>query len=619
MYKKYYILDFEYDNSQYKDTFKINVDTKELIVSENVSDEYYNKEDYGYYKGDEILAYNHAINTIVKLETSKSKSNRNKLLEQLKLDFKNYFDLCYKPENDQNKGITLIKALAYYSQYDFIYEYINQAYNNYLSRYNDEMFFINTSNLDYLSKALMEIGDYCLFVMGLPKTAIKFFKLSENNWSAKNKNDNEYKKEWMEYSSIYKGKQISFYDTEIQEIVLLYNKLVNNKENNIEKDNKSLLNKFKKISKDFLEEKQEYENGSKSYHNQKLVLFMVASLKRLFILEDLSNLLNDDTFKNKSKCINDNLEYLANTDCSILISYIKQNTGKINYLENLLSLLEAIKFTRNIKKQLLVSTINEEYAYYTTLNNLNYILPNAADNKDDIGKISIMNVSYMNDPSEGMILNDLLKLRKSSKKEKAKIPSVYLKSFTNQIDSLPMWSMYSNDGRGLCVVVDLKEMLNKYGNKLNIYKVAYVNDKGKDFEINAGENETINSRLKKDVESLVKITKDIKVDSYYLKEIIGNIAYLFKSSYYSYEEEIRMLYIDPFDVEYTNKKDIANGIVPMLYHKMEVPIIIKRLILGPKFEQTNKILPFLKKELDLMSRKTETKDIGIFMSDIKYR
>ena len=70
--------------------------------------------------------------------------------------------------------------------------------------------------------------------------------------------------------------------------------------------------------------------------------------------------------------------------------------------------------------------------------------------------------------------------------------------------------------------------------------------------------------------------------------ILDQIRYLFKDQSYAYERELRL-------IKYSESPLLDNDswIVPQLYVEVEKPLEYEQVILGPKVEQVNRIIPYL--------------------------
>ncbi|ASN59350.1 hypothetical protein CG419_01345 [Latilactobacillus curvatus] len=184
-------------------------------------------------------------------------------------------------------------------------------------------------------------------------------------------------------------------------------------------------------------------------------------------------------------------------------------------------------------------------------------------------KFRISNTEYMNDPQEGNMLIDFI-LEKGRTELLENITgnfmgsinslrpsSTFVASLTKEIDSLPLWSMYGEDGKGVCCVINkdsfrngeehlfskLKE--NNVEDGLNfLYEVVYIDENGK----------TSDRKTSEFLENIVKILKRIDINlndngseqlcrkvADFISEILERVRFLFKNVTYSYEKEYRIL------------------------------------------------------------------------------
>ena len=370
--------------------------------------------------------------------------------------------------------------------------------------------------------------------------------------------------------------------------------------------------------------------------------------------------------------ISDNI---SDTKYDILKAWIEhygEDSTKINRLIKIYTLVQRIKYELGLKDE----GINRKlkFGHYTSGKALQSILGKEyKEDKDPFsisGKTRLNNANYMNDPEEGVILEEILKLEKRNPLEPS---SWFLMSFTSKTDDLAMWSQYGNNAEGVCIVLkkndfaryhslsDLSwyqknsdkqighkmkssveiqndnsqnesdkdkstrgnESVQNYEDKHStpnndmdyLYRVAYVS--GDQFDIEetelfTHEEVTRLTGLLEDLKSELRDYKNFR-DQFYEKAIgdcIEEIRYLFKSVDYKYEEELRIL-------QYANlipdNKKIKIDYSPefgKLYVERENPIQIEKVIFGPKFPNPEYVTPLLK----LLDN-----DINYKKSTIKFR
>ena len=103
--------------------------------------------------------------------------------------------------------------------------------------------------------------------------------------------------------------------------------------------------------------------------------------------------------------------------------------------------------------------------------------------------------------------------------------------------------------------------------------------------------------LKKDVINLMGVYDDVHL----LQLLLSSITYLFKDSSYSYEKEARIMYsynrINP-------QMKLTEQDPPKLYVYPDYRVIVKELILGPRFQDIYLWLPFIRMQLEKMNEVT---------------
>ena len=345
---------------------------------------------------------------------------------------------------------------------------------------------------------------------------------------------------------------------------------------------------------------------------------------------------------------------ISNTKYDILKTWIDdygEDSKKINKLIKIYTLVQQIKYELGLKAE--DKNRKLKFGHYTSGEALQSIL-----GKEDkppfssLGKTRLNNANYMNDPEEGVILENILKLEKRNPLEPS---SWFLMSFTSKTDDLAMWSQYGSNAEGVCIVLkendfaryhslsDLPwyqkisdkqigyKMKSSVGiqndNSLNesdkekstrgnesaqnyedkhstskndmdyLYRVAYVNDQ---FDIE--ETELFTSaevtRLKKLLGELKSELPDYKnsKDPFYkaISNCIEEIRYLFKSVDYKYENELRILRYANLDSSNKEIKIDKTSGVGKLYVERENPIQIEKVIFGPKFPNPEYVTPLLK-------------------------
>ena len=291
----------------------------------------------------------------------------------------------------------------------------------------------------------------------------------------------------------------------------------------------------------------------------------------------------------------------------------------------LLPILKVWLHSANIRNLLGVTSFDNEYAYYTSYETFSLMLPEKCvdDRADECGRLSIMNVGYMNDPNEGLILKQYLyddNYKNKSPKSVRKLissPFVFIKCFTSMIDYLPMWKMYGEGGdnkQSVCLVVDLSNIKDAL-----LYHVCYMDKSNKRNPVLKAHNRNIDYKeVSSSLKDIKNMSKSVTSDEGHscLEKILSDLNYMFKDSSYSYEQEIRLMYKYDTSVD-TIKKTKQNP--KKLFIPSKEPVQINEIILGPRFENVSEYYPYLQEQLEKMAEKTKTNVPKVTLSSIDYR
>ena len=352
------------------------------------------------------------------------------------------------------------------------------------------------------------------------------------------------------------------------------------------------------------------------------------------------------------------LGIISDTKYDILkawIDYYRDDSPKINQLIKIYTLVQQLKYELGLKAE--GKNRKLKFGHYTSGEALQSILGKEEKAPFSIsGKTHLNNANYMNDPEEGVILEDILKLEKRNPLDPS---SWFLMSFTSKTDDLAMWSQYGNNAEGVCIVLNENDFahyhslsdlpwyqknsdkqishkmnsnveipndisLNESGKEMTIignenvqisegkhsisnnnrdylYRVAYVHYSDDQFDIEETELFTSEevTRLKGLLVDLKLELRDYKNsgDPFYKKAIadcIEEIRYLFKSVDYKYEEELRILQYANLNSDNDKIKIDYSPEFGKLYLEREENIQIGEVIFGPKFPNPEYVTPLLK-------------------------
>lgn len=284
-----------------------------------------------------------------------------------------------------------------------------------------------------------------------------------------------------------------------------------------------------------------------------------------------------------------------------------------------------------------------DLGYYTSLTSLYFLLN---DEEEEVkNRLSMFDARHMNDPNEGRVLAEYLGKKKGKNEVSwnSKIKRwayenstfTFLKSFTTNIDSLPMWVQYAQDGQG-CFVRINQAMFDE-GRRLvearkdivinnlrveesyQLYRVAYFD--GEKFCTSNGKNITKNIEKIREIylliSSMAKSYKDeMKLDvEKVANQILNRVQYLIKKADYIHEDEVRIFFLrngDGEDIKMTNVQEYG---MPRVYLNLKVQTDIKEIILGPQIGNGYDKVPFIYQKLQKMKFKD---DIKITQSSIEY-
>ena len=147
---------------------------------------------------------------------------------------------------------------------------------------------------------------------------------------------------------------------------------------------------------------------------------------------------------------------LKNTKYAILQTWVKRYKEDSSELKNLLSiyqLVQKIKYQLGLKDEDKNQVL--KFGHYTKGSTLQIMLDQEENEKKKStfsvsGKTRLYNANYMNDPEEGIVIEQILGLDRRDVLEPS---SWFLMSFTNKTDDLDMWSQYGDDAKGVCLVL----------------------------------------------------------------------------------------------------------------------------------------------------------------------
>ena len=649
---KYPLLEFEYDKKLYEELLTLNPHP-EFMDRVSIVTEDYEHDDFGSLPGDEKNALGHAAGVLRKIqkygpsfsdEESKTirtrKRSRTKkpdlllLVNDLENDFYNYC-ACIKHGLGNKADLrALTEALLCYGCEDTVWEEVTEWHTAVSENKN----FAKSTFLPNFDRLYIRQADRFLFLELNTEEALKFYGLAALSWDhepdAKETNPDDFvsfTRQYELYSRILKGASYP-YGTSSQSSTFfqLYNRIIHS--------GISSSSLSEELSTFVLSIQEIMESPSfRSLHRARLALLMFIVITRKCLLPELARLYDDPDRERWEVAIMEKSRLLEDTGYSILSRYAAHMTWKsgIWCFDSYLRLAKAAYLSELLLDELNAEEDAEEIAYYTSAEVFSYMLPEKCTEEDDtadrLGKLTVMHLSYMNDPNEGKTLQKAIygprygTLQKGRKK--LAVPFVFVKCFSPRIDYLPMWEMYGDHARGCCLVIDwVGTKLSADETEPTLYRVCYLRKEGNDYIVSKDDNEKltrprcteINSQLK----DLRKVTQEIteglaEEELPLLDEILGKLLYLFKDSSYSYEQELRVIYQTEENILHTKPKDPKDK--PWLFVQTPFPLELDEVILGPKFPDVSTRVPYLQEQIYEMCDETDTTRPHITLSEIDYR
>ncbi len=289
-------------------------------------------------------------------------------------------------------------------------------------------------------------------------------------------------------------------------------------------------------------------------------------------------------------------------------------------------------------------SVDSSVYHYTTLEALmGGIIPNS--NKDKI-VLRATKASYVNDPKEMQV--DLKSIHEDVKHikfladlfDKKKLNDlsfqeyVYLLSFTENKDFLPMWSMYGKNGNGLVLEFDKKLLTSshpllvkciyprsqRYYDILELINRIFEADKEKPkftkgrFFLTLDKMRTKESNFR---ERKIRVRKECNCESclvdfgdMLLMASLPLVAYKHKA--YEYEKEVRLITIDDNSIV-VNYREKNGMVIPYIEHKIN-RTALKSITIGPTldFERS-------KASLEMFLKSRGFSKVKICKSEVPYR
>ncbi|RGN68746.1 DUF2971 domain-containing protein [Streptococcus anginosus] len=309
----------------------------------------------------------------------------------------------------------------------------------------------------------------------------------------------------------------------------------------------------------------------------------------------LSNLVKAYMDKPFEKIFYEGYDFLKSLLDKTTFEQLKSDLKSIDD-ENLNEILQNVNTIKNkLKYKLDTIKENKNFIHYTSLNTLNFLLPNKKNEDKSYPRLRLSNARQMNDPNEGYTLLELIGI----KKEELPVTDYETSPFyfasmsqtggdQNLEDSLPMWKQYGDDAKGINLTYHSNYIQDLVNEDIEIYRVCYNVSKEEDVKkaIDNIKDEFNEIRNRDDAEKQQTFFSALR--------LIDSIRYLFKEEDYSYENEYRII------KSYEGKEHEifpfknANSAIPGLYVYLDKELKCSKIKLGPKCEDIDFIAPYIK-------------------------
>lgn len=611
-----------------------------------IRDNYADNINYGFHREDSENAYYHALYTFYAYDEVEGRRpyTRERLRKQMLQDFKNYIycESSVKEDDKEARTDQLLRIMWHMEMFEEIIQVVLKNNQNFLNEFEesqqkDEDFFWIVA-LDQ-NRLFAEFGDEQIWKYQNLGLALRFYELTQLDW----------KYDELEWESNASGNKVisslsyqayrdlvnadtdtvtafteEFFESEKErECWKIYDEVCEELKNRpdcerITELTDRLLTLYPNESIDNLKE------------NRMLgILFLVLEKRCLFwnllcLAGESTDIIRD--FEPTS------MEKITRSEDEKFLSvknFIRHSSKDENLFRQCLYILQIKKQVMDIADELRIEQLDCDIAYYTSLETFGYMLPTSGEDSEGVGRFSVMNIAYMNDPNEGKTFMQYLKrgnlfdkhYKKEELRKSIKYPYVFMKCFTSGIDDLPMWEMYGNHAEGCCIVLDRTCFWPEvFGRQIPVYRVCYIKKNASGYRINVNDNPKVDTKLIAgcidQIRRLAVLVDKGEVREQILEELVGDIVYLFKDAAYQHEQEVRIFY--RFN-EVSDDFRHTPTEIPMLYVRPDIPVKIKEIILGPKCSNIEMKVPYLQERVEWMCKINGFKMPLLTKSAVEYK
>ena len=404
-----------------------------------------------------------------------------------------------------------------------------------------------------------------------------------------------------------------------EEAISLYKRVLKVYEIVMGKEHPITANIYNKIA--FIYQKQANYEMSLSFYKKAMEIQQKADLlNRNEVVSNNINIINSDNTMTNITNLSEKIPYSDRARETIelkaieVLKLLKQQKEDDYKLFNK-HYSELIRLVRTIKKELVYNNdTGTDICHYSKLSTLKFIIKE--EKKEPRPRFRISNIAYLNDPSEGNIILQVLKkysksevlnvlfgtVNEENKLSQVPFSNVFIGSFSTAKNKLPMWTLYGDDSKGCCLVFDdnffdkeniIVEEKSKeeriLSQDLTLYKVKYVdidNIKESDIIIDYLRNVT---QLLDEIDNIIVKYEFVKM---WVLSLLDEIRFLFKDCDYDYENEVRIIiYAEESEIKVDDGTNSLN--IPKLYVDLQRKLMYKEIILGSKIDKPMEVAPFL--------------------------
>lgn len=614
--------------------FKI-IPTPGVFRNKYVQDDYASSSEYGMMTHDDDNALVHAFMMLDRIRRKNNPSHSHRYCDQLVDDLQNLL-LCYnfgfrvRREETQTiissmlavKGCARPLASSILSYYENYYKSMTEECN---SDYHTEYFALNFTDL-YIKAA-----DKALFLDQDTDLAMQFYHLAGLWWgdpSSFTVKSSVGKWQLMERRFIdilnNGGKNIQSDKSVFGDVLIPLAKVVKALE--VGNDNVRIT---ELANEGFLAYSQALEKAGDNLHLLRELVITAWALKKFSLLPALCCLKDEQpetvrTLTDSAKAAILAIRLPDAPTYPLRRYLIRPRSRRMDTMKNLLCFACAIDIARKLQNALRIAELGQDMAYYTSLDTLMYMLPARCRDNRDVGKLSVMNLAYMNDPNEGQMLKKYLLSGHGpgdcDTRKDATYPFVFIKCFTSRVDDLPMWEIYGDHAQGVCIVIDWAKTFRISAQATPLYRVCYLSKLGDIYTLDDNANQQLEHReeIREWLEKLRKICSELtdSESKRFFDTLLEGITYLFKDSSYHYEKEVRILYAFS---EVSDHFQHTDGEYPLLFVQSEFPVIIREIVIGPKFPDRARRMPYIQEQIEYMCEINDSLCPKLTLSNIEYK